>query len=59
MDYFIKNIRQFLPHILFCVCVLIMNTSWAAGVTGIGNATSSTRNLADNSLFRPGSGDLV
>lgn len=59
MDYFIKNIRRFLPHILFCVCVLIMNTSWAAGVTGIGNATSSTRNLADNSLFRPGSGDLV
>ncbi len=59
MDYFIKNIRQFLPHIAFCVLLLIINTSWAAGVTGIGNASSTTRNLADNSLFRPGSGDLV
>lgn len=59
MNYFFKNIRQFLPHIAFCVVLLIINTSWAAGVTGIGNGTSSTRNLADNSLFRPGSGNLV
>jgi hypothetical protein len=28
-------------------------------VTGIGNGTTSTRNLSENSLFRPGSGDLV
>ncbi|MBP6921104.1 hypothetical protein KBB89_00970 [Candidatus Gracilibacteria bacterium] len=59
MHYFLKNIKHFAPHILLCGLILMINTSWAAGVTGIGNGTSSTRNLEQNSLFRPGSGDLV
>ena len=37
----------------------MINTSWASGVTGIGNGNSATRNLANNSLIYPGSGDLV
>lgn len=59
MKYFLYNIRKFIPHILFCLLVLMMNTSWAQGVTGVGNGYNWTRNLADNSLIRPGAGNLI
>lgn len=59
MTYFFHNIRKFIPHILFCILILIMNTSWAQGVTGVGLGNSGTRNLANNSLIRPRSGNLI
>jgi|GEM_PF-3579732 len=58
MKYFLQNFQKFLPHIMFCAIILISNTSFAAGVTGIGNGSSSTRDLSNNSIFRPGSGDF-
>jgi len=59
MRYFFTHIREFLPHILLCGILLMINTSWAQGVTGIGNGTSGTRTLSANSIFRPGGGDFV
>lgn len=59
MRYFISNIRKFLPHILLCSFLLMMNTSWAAGVTGVSGGLNGTQNIANNSLIRPGSGDII
>lgn len=59
MQYFFKNIHRFAPHILLCIVLLACNDVLAAGVTGIGNGSSSTRDLSNNSIFRPGSGDFV
>lgn len=59
MRFIFKNILRFSPHILFCISVLIINTSWASGVTGIWNGSGATSNLINNSLIRPGSGNLV
>lgn len=59
MRYFLSNIHRFLPHMVICMTILLQDWSWAEGVTGIGNGTSSTRELANNSIFRPGSGDFV
>jgi hypothetical protein len=59
MRYFLAHIRHFLPHIFLCAVLLMINNSWAQGVTGIGNGTSGTRTLSVNSIFRPGGGDFV
>lgn len=59
MRYFFANIHRFVPHIILCVALLMNDSSWAAGVTGIGNGTSATRDLSNNSIFRPGGGDFV
>lgn len=59
MRYFFANIHRFLPHLILCTAILMSDWSWAAGVTGIGNGTSSTRELSNNSIFRPGGGDFV
>jgi hypothetical protein len=59
MRYFFANIHRFLPHLILCTTILMSDWSWAAGVTGIGNGTSSTRELSNNSIFRPGGGDFV
>jgi hypothetical protein len=58
MRYFLTNIHRFFPHIVLCIVLLMSDFSLAAGVTGIGSGTSSTRELANNSLVRPGGGDF-
>lgn len=58
MRYFLSNIHRFLPHIILCVTILLHTSSWAAGVTGIGN-NPSTGELANNSILRPVGGDFV